>query len=401
MRFAKFGISILLLLVFALTLNAQTTVPPTFFGIVFNNYVDYPTIPFGSMRLWDTGTTWAQVEPSNGVYSWTQLDQWLAVAAANDKDVILTFASVPTWASSDPTAYCSGCQYPPADLNSGDYMWKAFITALVNHSLSSPSKHIAYYELWNEPDLLARWSGTPAQLVTMAADAYAIIHALDPTAKVIGPSPSTANKYGVHFLPAYYAAGGAPYQDIVGLHGYVYVVDGNTFATTPENIAVSISELKSLMATYDISSKPIFFTEGSYGNISMTNAQKVAYVAREYLLMWTGGVSRYYWYSWDNNKSFGTMWSAATGVQPVGIAYSQVNNWMSGATVSPCVSTGTVYTCTLTRNAKYKALVVWDTGGASTYDMPLSFTSYRDLAGTSHPLSGSSVTIGPEPIILE
>jgi hypothetical protein len=42
---------------------------------------------------------------------------------------------------------------PPADVDSGDYAWKTFVTALVRHSLSSPEQHIAYFEMWNEPDL--------------------------------------------------------------------------------------------------------------------------------------------------------------------------------------------------------------------------------------------------------
>jgi hypothetical protein len=94
------------------------------------------------------------------------------------------------------------------DLDSGDNIWKEFVTAVVKHSLSAPELHIAYYEMWNEPDLSRNWTGTPTQLAKMVEDAYAIIHALDPNAKVIGPTPSTANQYGVHFLPDYYAAGG-------------------------------------------------------------------------------------------------------------------------------------------------------------------------------------------------
>jgi len=386
--------------------RSQTVVPPTFFGMDWNNAPDFPSVPFGAIRLWDTGTTWAQIETGPGVYSWGQLDAWLATASRNDKDVIYTFGFVPTFASSNPTQACSdettnpGCAAPPADLTSGDNAWKTFVTALVNHSLSDPSKHISYYEIWNEPDLLQRWTGTPAQLAIMATDAYTIIKTLDPTAKVIGPSPSTANQWGAHFLPAYYAAGGAIQQDIVGLHAYLYVADGSTFSTSPEGITTSISQLRSLMSIYGISSKPIFFTEGSYGSCIMTDAQKVAYIGQEYLLMATGGVARYYWYSWDS-AGFGTMWNASSGIQPVGTAYGQLNRWMVGATVSPCVSSGTVYTCSLSRAVSYKAVVAWDTSGPSVYPVPLQFSSYRDLAGVTHPIAGTSVTIGPEPIILE
>ena len=179
-----------------------------------------------------------------------------------------TFGRVPHWASSQPSQACAyavsdpGCAAPTSDLNSGDNIWKEFVTAVVKHSLSSPELHIAYYEMWNEPDLTRNWTGTPAQLVTMVKDAYAIIHSLDPNAKVIGPTPSTANQYGVHFLPDYYAAGGATAQDIVGLHAYLYT--GSDFSTSPAAITTSISQLQALMAKYSISSKPIWFTEGNW-----------------------------------------------------------------------------------------------------------------------------------------
>ncbi len=246
----------------------------------------YPTATFGGLRLWDTNTTWAQIEVTPGNYSWTDLDTWLQAVSSHGHDAMYTFGRVPHWAAMRPSEACpyspttTGCASPPSDVDSGDNLWKSFVTALVQHSLSSPELHIAYYEMWNEPDLSRNWTGTPAQLVTLAKDAYTIIHTLDPNAKVIGPTPSTANQYGVHFLPGYYSAGGANAQDIVGLHAYLY--NGSDFATTPAGITTSITQLQKLMATYQISSKPIWFTEGSWngnGGGTLTNAQKAAYLA--------------------------------------------------------------------------------------------------------------------------
>ena len=135
----------------------------------------------------------------------------------------------------------------------------------------------------------------------MEKDAYTIIHQLDPSAKLIGPSPSTANQYGVHFLPSFYAAGGAGSQDIVGMHAYLY--DGSKFSTSPLGINTTITQLKLLMSKYGISSKPIWFTEGNWGDTNdnvMSSAQKAAYVAQEHVLIWaSNAVSRYYWFSWD------------------------------------------------------------------------------------------------------
>jgi hypothetical protein len=268
-----------------------------------------------------------------------------------------TFGRVPRWASSQPSQSCAyavsdpGCAAPTSDLNSGDNIWKEFVTAVVKYSLSSPELHIAYYEMWNEPDFSRNWTGTPAQLATMVKDAYSIVHTLDPKEKVVGPTPSTANQYGVHFLPDYYAAGAANSQDIVGIHAYLN--NGSSFATNPSGITISISQLQKLLSTYGISSKPICFTEGSWSgsdSSSLSDSQRAAYLAQEYMLMWsTGAVSRYYWYAWDSD--LGTLWTPSGGMTQAGITYNQLADWLIGSTPASNLcseDSSATWTCSLT-----------------------------------------------------
>jgi hypothetical protein len=370
-----------------------------------------PSVPFTGLRTWDTNTSWAQVETSQGNYNWSTLDAWLRMATTHNKDVMYTFGFVPTWASLRPAEACAyrasdpGCAAPPSDIDSGDNLWQAFVTALVKHSLSSPGLHIAYYEIWNEPDLLRDWTGTPAQLVTMARDAYAIIHRLDPNALVIGPAPSTSNQFGVHFLPAYYAAGGATAQDIVGMHAYLY--DGNTFSTSPAGITDTISELRKLMGTYGITSKSIWFTEGNWGDVNnktMTAAQKSAYVTQEYLLMWSSGVvGRFYWYSWDN-AALGTLWSSSTGIEPAGTAYGRLATWLIGSAhpANPCSrASDSTWTCTLTLSSGYPAQIIWNPTVAETISVDPSFVTSETLANnTVSSIVGHQVAIGSAPVLI-
>jgi hypothetical protein len=119
----------------------------TFFGMTWNTTSHFPLIPFGTMRLWDTGTSWQEIETSNGVFNWRGLDSRLAQARDNGKDVLYTFGRVPVWISSAPLQRCGyglGCAAPPSDLESGDSVFKAFVTALVKHSLTN-TNHIKYY----------------------------------------------------------------------------------------------------------------------------------------------------------------------------------------------------------------------------------------------------------------
>ena len=34
----------------------------------------YDTLRYGSLRLWDAGVTWPDIETSPGVYDWSRLD---------------------------------------------------------------------------------------------------------------------------------------------------------------------------------------------------------------------------------------------------------------------------------------------------------------------------------------
>jgi polysaccharide biosynthesis protein PslG len=370
----------------------------------------YPSVPFGGVRLWDTNTTWAQIETSRGSYNWTDLDIWLRNISSHGQDAMYTFGRVPHWASSQPSQSCAyavsdpGCAAPTSDLNSGDHIWKEFVTAVVKHSLSSPELHIAYYEMWNEPDLSRNWTGTPAQLATMVKDAYSIIHTLDPKAKVVGPTPSTANQYGVHFLPAYYAAGAANAQDIVGIHAYLY--NGSSFATNPSGITTSISQLQKLMSTYGISSKPIWFTEGSWSgsdSSSLSDSQKAAYLAQEYMLMWsTGAVSRYYWYAWDSY--LGTLWTPTGGMTQAGITYNQLADWLIGSTSAsnPCSEdSSATWICSLTLSTGYPAEIIWNANTSKTITVDASFLTSRTLANsTVHSILNHQVGIGPLPVLI-
>ena len=69
----------------------------------------------------------------------------------------------------------------------------------------------------------------------------------------------------------------------------------------------------------------------------------------------------------------------------------------------PATNQGSVYTCGFTRPGGYQALAVWNTNrtATSTFTVPNGYIQYRDLAGNLYSITGSTVTIGIEPILLE
>jgi HYDIN/CFA65/VesB-like, Ig-like domain len=155
--------------------------------------------------------------------------------------------------------------------------------------------------------------------------------------------------------------------------------------------------------------KPIWDTEASWGSADRLpdlDAQ-AAYVARAYILRWSLGVQRFYWYAW-NNPLWGSLWDASTNnILKPGIAYGETYKWLVGATLtSSCsVASDSTWTCLLSRPGGYQAEIVWNTATTGASTRPFAdadrFAQYRDLDGNITSISGSTVPIGAKPILLE
>ncbi len=400
----------------------SSTVPGTYMGLVLHpevltGRVPWPTISFGSMRLWATLTQWAVLNPSDGTYDWTELDSWLDMAAENGKtDLIYTFGVVPQWASSKPNdqtcvspSSAAGSCDPPYDVNpdgSGtDQIWQNFVTALVSHAAG----RIKYWEMWNEPDCPYEWNGTNAQLVRMAKDAYAIIKASDPTSQVTTPSVVDAGSGRSidTWLPAYLAAGGGAYADFVAFHGYINPALGQQ----PEAITSTVDQVTSSITGSSLADKAVWNTEGGWTQDSnLPNAEmEAAFVARVYLLQWFKGIGRFYWFQYGNSTT-GTLWTSS-GNNAAGTAYAQVYDWLVGATLTgPCSAAGSVWTCSFTKPGGVQQQAVWDASQTcnnegcttSNYTPSSVYTKYTDLAGSVTSFApGATIKIGAEPVLLE
>ena len=384
--------------------NFSSPLPAEFFGQSWGSISNWPSVPFGGVRLWmqTPSEDWAHTETSNGQYNWAPLDEWLAAANANGEDVEYTFGVIPQWASPQSSGTCTlnsiGCTAPPTDVLSGDSTWKTYVTALVEHSLASHTAHIKYYELWNEPDLTAFYTGTMPQLVTMACDADTIIHTLDPSAQVISPVPSGGggtNSAG--WLAEYFAAGGTNCQDIISYHAYVGGTDPSFMWTATNNV-------RAVMSNYGIGSEPLWNTEGGSGQASLSSAQAEGYVGAFYTIAWAQGFGRNYWYSWDGG-TYAPEWNSTSGVLPAGIAYAQVYGWLEGSyqpSTTPCYqSVDNTWHCNLTLANGDPAQIVWNETTQKSLTVSSSFTTYETLDNSNqNTISSNTVTVSNKPILL-
>jgi hypothetical protein len=400
-------------------------IPAQFFGLnpdpnIAGGSEPWTEVNFGAVRLWDTETYWGKLNTASGVYDWTELDAWTSLAAANgNPDLLYTFGQLPTWASSNPTdSSCTsapGSCDPPSDLNAdgtgADLIWQTFVTAIVNHTASK----IKFWEIWNEPNVPAEWTGTYAQMVRMAKDAYSIIHSLQPGALVTTPTPvNDGISYTISgWFPGYLAAGGAAYADIATFHGY-------PATSTTDSANTVVEDINAARSGTALAFSPLWDTEVAS---TLTDPDmQAAFVGQLYLLQWSLGVSRVYWFQygdggpstlWDENGQNGCN-DGGNGrgcMEEAGVSYSTVYNWMVGNTMTTaCSVAGTVWTCGLSGPNGYQAEAIWDTsqtcgsGICSTGNqtVPAIYTQYSDLAGDPPvSISGHVVPVGLKPILLE
>lgn len=424
-------------------------IPSSFFGLGYNADMAVwptqasPSVPFGSVRLWDSGTRWNQIETASGTYTWATLDGLLSEAYVNGQSVLYTFGGVPHWISSnpkdkncaEPTPATNGggtCD-PPTDLNkdgSGtDATFISFVTALMQH-LQATGETIQYFEMWNEMNNTVFWNGTAQQLVRMAHDARTIIKQYDPLAVVLSPDTCNCNNTNLtagtrattnpqdgmdYYLKTSITVNG---QTISGAS----LADGITFhpylgTPSPEGIVTLITNMQTVMSNDGLATLPLVDTESSWGEnkfitgcpsgnaspFSQTCLDNMAaFVARSYILAASNNVSQFYWYQWGNG-TWGTLFDPTTGavIQP-GIAYAEVESWLTGSSFAgPCSAAGTIYTCNLTSPGGVAEEIVWNTSGTSSYTPKSGTIYYTSVLGARLSYTGGNVMIGPEPILFQ
>ena len=134
---------------------------------------------------------------------------------------------------------------------------------------------------------------------------------------------------------------------------------------------------------------------------AMTSDEQVAYLGREYLLMWMSGVGRYYWYAWDNSD-WGDLFNGS--LLPPGTAYGQLESWLVGSThpPTPCTqASDATWTCLLTQSTGAAAEILWNPTTSKAVPVGAAFTHYQTLDDAIiNGVDGGAVTVGPQPILV-
>ena len=374
-------------------LGPTVPTPSKFFGMHIHRAAagtPWPSVPFGTWRLWDAGVAWPQLEPESGRWNFQLLDRYVALADQQGTDILLTLGLTPTWASSHPSessAYAPGNAAEPRDLQE----WSEYVRTVATRYKG----RIHTYEIWNEPNVKGTFTGRQSAMLDLARTAYETLKSIDPTITVV--SPAATSDDGVPWLGAFLAAGGCDYSDVIGYHFYV--------TPRPPEAMIGLIHKVQVVLRKTGCTKPLWNTESGWAKPAQFSSEQQAagYVMRTYLLNRLAGVDRCYWYAWDNrNWSTLDMTSRSSGeVTPAGTAYGVVSHWLLGSILRSCTrqSSG-LWICSLERN-NVQMHVLWSDASSRSMSIPSNWHARRLQLWTGGIVSAPRViTVGPAPLLL-
>ncbi|MDZ7360462.1 MAG: glycosyl hydrolase [candidate division KSB1 bacterium] len=197
---------------------------------------------------------WMDAEPTKGQWNWGDWETRLQILRSHNLEILCILMKVPSWASSAPTGTdpLLVSYYVPKDTRD----WIVYVDSVANKFKG----YITHWEIWNEPDLLGFWAGTPAQYAELLAVTYETIKRANPQAKVVlGGLALDERRVHPNFLSeilsdARYPA--ARYFDIMNFHHY----------GSRDEARRRIDEVRTALRQAGALSKPTWITETGYSS---------------------------------------------------------------------------------------------------------------------------------------
>ena len=287
-------------------------IPRTFFGMHINKlgtHQTWPPLAFGTLRLWNTGSDWAAVEPFKGAL--LQDDNWHKRSAPGFRltyylrhrqthdpacQLIYTMGVTPLWAAknAEPRFY-KGTANPPDNLED----WRNYVRAMGRRF----SDRIRYWEIWNEADQGFQYHGDVKTIYEMTRIAHEELKAIRSDNLILSPNITVG---GLDFLDEFLKMGGGRYTDVISWHHYPTLY--------PEDSLPAIEAVRDVLRRNNALDKPLWNTEGKPGGNPGTPGDTAsmqgyseetacAAVARTHLVQWAYGVRVFCWYMFDEKAN--------------------------------------------------------------------------------------------------
>lgn len=363
--------------------SQPTIIEPGFFGIHFHRLrvmpnekavtTVWPPFKFGMLRLLDSRTRWADIEPSKADWRFDRLDYYINEASTRGVQVMYTLGSTPRWASARPDEPCSygfGCAAEPRSFED----WREYVRVVAKRYRGK----VCCYEVWNEPDFAGPpkvpthggfFTGSVANMVEMARIAHEVLLVEDPTAILFSPA-FTNGPY--HRLDKFLAAGGRDQIQGVAYHFY---------AASDENLVKQIETVRQVVAKNGLKNLPLWSTEAGVEVYApdeplppgvknrLTREAAAAVMTRQIVLAAFSGLEKYFYYAWDSDKS--GMVDRNGQPRPSRDAMLLVQRWLIGSKPDHCVmQVGKPTICWGEKDSKPFA-IVWNPAGDEEVAVPV------------------------------
>ena len=292
------------------------------------NPATIPTVPVGYVRLWDTETTWRDLEPTKGAFVWRKLSKQIETAQVLNAKVMLVLGGTPAWAGS------GGVTDNPSNIAD----WRSYVhTVACKYGAS-----INAYEVWNEANLQTFYGGTPAQMADLTLAAFQEIRACNPSALVVAANTtSRATNSFATFFPAYLAelkTRNWP-ADAYSVHSYPTASGG------ADDRIKGIGQFRTMLALAGAPFTTVFDSEINYGlaglgegKADITGDKAMALLSRTYIDSVRYGFGSTFWYVWTKaaDAKFGIQLTPSNTDEQQ--AWRQTYDWLIGAQLQRCAT---------------------------------------------------------------
>ena len=270
--------------------------------------------PVGAFRTLDSSApSWAAMNPSDGVYDWSRMDEYLDLHYKTLGRVgVLCFNQTPTWAArnaaNDAYAYAGGGQVP-TDITKINTFLVQLLRRYCQVSAYNPSgdQMFSFVEVWNEPTFSStgtagvNWCGTTGELSQATRQMRLAIDAEAPGVALIGPGFTSGAAFGgigaangIHaYLLASDGSGGAAKDHLDGVSFHAYNMNKSS-----ELIGYSarINLLRQTFVHAGMSSNtPIYQTESGVDDVNDVRCH-----ARRAIVGAALGIQMDVTYQWDS-----------------------------------------------------------------------------------------------------
>jgi hypothetical protein len=368
--------------------GSGVAVPSGSFGI--HAPVDWGTPAVGAswIRLWDSGVTWAEVEPSDNNFNFTKLTASIEAAERQGSRVLYVLGNTPGWANGGRLG-----NVPPTD--------NATALAFISRLVKEFGSRIAAYEVWNEGNLGTYWDGSQTQLAQLTKG---IKDTVGGNSQVFAASTGTRStnafvtNYGLYLEEL--AALGWP-VDAYTVHSYPIASGG------PDQRVEQLAQFKTLLASRGAPVKPIYDTELNYGLAGLGEGRRAiddstgaAYIAQSYIQSMQYGVDSTFWYLWTGTRgNFDLLGVQLDNSTPTSnTVWNNLRSMVSGQRITRCASSGGVQACQFAGSGK-QFTMMWTSSGLVDVNVTGLGTQVCGLISNSClGIVNNKVTVGMLPV---